>query len=43
MPKLYLDFFNSGKIRISVVYIGEHIELLYIPQNSVENGIVYVF
>ena len=41
MPILYLDFFDMGKIRISVFYMSEHIELVYILQNRVENGIVY--
>ena len=41
--RLYLDFFASGKIRISVFYMREHIELIYILQNRVENGIVYFF
>ena len=36
VPRLYLDFFESGKIRISVFYMREHIELVYILQNRVE-------
>ena len=35
-PKKYLDFFDSRKIRISVFYIREHIDLVYIFQNRVE-------
>ena len=36
VPRLYLDYFDSGKIRISVFYMREHIELVYILQNRVE-------
>ena len=36
-------FFDSRKIRILVFYIREHIELVYILQNSVEKGIVNFF
>ena len=36
-------FFDSRKIRISVFYMREHIELVYMPQNKVENGMVYFF
>ena len=43
VPRLYLDFFDSGKIRISVFYMREHIELVYLLQNRVEKGIVYFF
>ena len=43
VPRLYLDFFASGKIRISLFYMREHIELMYILQCRVENGIVYFF
>ena len=43
MPRLYLDFFDSGKIRISVFHMREYFELMYILQNRVENGIVYFF
>ena len=43
VPRKYLDFFNSGKIKISVFYMSEHIELVYILQNGVEKGIVYYF
>ena len=43
----YLDniyiFFYLRKIRILVFYMREHIELVYIPQNRVEKGIVYFF
>ena len=35
--------FDSRKFRISVFYIREHIQLLYILQNIVEKGIVYFF
>ena len=28
VPRSYLDFFDSGKIRISVFYMREHIELV---------------
>ena len=35
-PRLYLDFFDSGKIRISVFYMREHSELVYIVQTIVE-------
>ena len=43
VPRKYLDFFDSGKIKISVFYIREHIELVYIVPNGVEKGIVYFF
>ena len=43
VPRLYIDFFDLGKIRISVVYMREHNELVYILQNRVEKGIVYFF
>ena len=36
VPRQYLDFFDSGKIRISVFYIREHIDMVYILQNRVE-------
>ena len=36
VPRLYLDFFDSIKYRISVFYIREHMELVYILQNTVE-------
>ena len=36
VPRLYLDFFDSGKIRISIFYMREHTELVYILQNRVE-------
>ena len=39
----YLNIFDSRKISISVLYIREHIQLVYIPQNRVQKGIVYVF
>ena len=35
--------FDSRKIRISVFYMTEHIELFYILQNGVEKNIVYIF
>ena len=41
MPRNYLDFFDLGKSRISVFYMIEHIEMVYILQNRVEKGIVY--
>ena len=41
VPRYYLDFFCSRKIRISVFYMREHIEFVYILQNRVEKGIVY--
>ena len=41
VPTEYLDFFDSGKIRISVFYKRERIEFVYILQNKVEKGIVY--
>ena len=43
VPRLYLDFFDSGKIRISVFYMSKHTVLVYILQNRVEKGIVYFF
>ena len=43
VPILYLHFFDSHKIEISVFYVIEHIELVYILQNRVENDIVYFF
>ena len=42
-PRKFLDFFDPGKIRISVFYMREHIEMVYIQQNRVEKGIVYFF
>ena len=36
VPRLYLDVFDSIKYRISVFYIREHMELVYILQNTVE-------
>ena len=36
VPRYYLDFFDSGEIRISVFYMREQMELVYIPQNRVE-------
>ena len=41
VPRYYLDSFRFPKIRISIFYIREHIELLYILQNRVEQGIVF--
>ena len=43
LPGKYLDFFDSGKIRISVFYMRENTELVYILQNRVEMGIVYFY
>ena len=43
VPRQYLDFFDSGKIRISVFYMRQHIELVYILQNGVEKVIEYFF
>ena len=43
VPRLYLELFDSRKIRISVFYMREHIELVYILQNRGEKGIVYFF
>ena len=43
VPKLYLYFPYSCKIRISVFYIREHTELVYILQNRVKYGILYFF
>ena len=42
-PRYYLDFFYSLKYRISVFYMREQVELVYILQNKVEKGIVYYF
>ena len=36
VPILYLVYFYSRKIRISVFYMREHTELVYILQNRVE-------
>ena len=36
-------FYASRKFRISVYYMREHIELLYVLHNRVEQGIVYFF
>ena len=36
-------FFDSRKVTISVFYLREHIELIYIIQKRVEKGIVYFF
>ena len=43
VPRQYVDFFDSGKISISVFYMRERIELVYILKNKVEKGIVYFF
>ena len=43
VPRYYVDFFRLRKIRISVFYMIEHVELVYIPQNKVKKGIVYFF
>ena len=42
LDNIYI-FFYSRKIRTSVFYMREHIELVYILQNRVEIGIVYIF
>ena len=34
--KIIFRFFDTGKIRISVFYIREHTEFVYILQNRVE-------
>ena len=39
VPKYYLDFFDSRKIRISLFYMKEHIELEYIIRNRVERAL----
>ena len=36
VPRLNLDFFDSIKYRISLFYMREHMELVYILQNTVE-------
>ena len=36
VPRQYLDFFDSGRIRISVYYMREHTEFVYILQKRVE-------
>ena len=36
MPRLHLDFFDSGKIIISVFFMRGDTELVYILQNRVE-------
>ena len=38
-----LIFFDLLKYRTSVFYMREHMELVYIPKNRVEKGIVYFF
>ena len=43
VPREYLDFFDSGEFMISIFYMREHTELVYILQNKVEKGIVYFF
>ena len=43
VPRQYLDFFDLGKIIISVFYVREHTESVYILENRVEKGIVYFF
>ena len=35
LDNIYI-FFDSRKIRISVFYMREHTEFVYIPQNTVE-------
>ena len=41
VPRKYLYFFDSRKTTISVFYMREHTELVYILQNRVEKGTVY--
>ena len=36
VPRVYLDFLDLGKIRISLFYMRENTELVYILQNRVE-------
>ena len=43
VPRQYLYFFDSGRIRIFVFYMKDHVELVYILQNRVEKGIVNFF
>ena len=43
VPKLYLDFFDLDKIRTSVFYMREHMELVYILENKVGEGTVHFF
>ena len=40
VPRYYLDFFNSRKFKISVFYMREHIELVYILHNRVAKRIL---
>ena len=42
LDNIYI-FFDLCKIRNSVFYMREHIEFVYILQNSVQKGIVYFF
>ena len=42
-PRYYLDFFDLPKFRISVFYIREHMELVYILKHRVEKIIVYFY
>ena len=42
LDNIYIIFFLR-KIRILVFYIREHVDLMYILQKIVENGIVYFF
>ena len=43
----YIDniyiFFHPRQFRILIFYMREHIDLVYILQKNVENGIVYFF
>ena len=36
VPIKYLDFFDASKIRISVFYMREHVEFVYILQKKVD-------
>ena len=36
VPRQYLYLFDSGRIRISVFYMREHTELVYVLQKRVE-------
>ena len=36
VPRQYLDFFNWSKIKISLLYMREHMELVYTLQKIVE-------
>ena len=36
VPRIYLEFFDLRKFRISLFYMREHIDLVYILTNNVE-------